>query len=307
MEVAPASADVRLTVRNLPELHDGHHYSIWASFYQFNRPSLTHGPQHEGGYVRLGDFIVGPDGRTMHDPSGSAARFRVPDGEYPHLLDDVILTIEAPHDSGHGMEEEPGPVLLGGKLAGTSEEANANLSMDYADAFGTDFAAAEGVYSLVAPSAGAADSNAGVWFVSSPSTGAPGLRGLPRAPEGWTYEGWVIRSPGEAPPVYFSTGQFPRADSMDSDGPGPGNPPGGGFVAPGQDFIAGVLQRPDLTSPEYAFMITLEPVNDDPGHPFPLVLLSSEALPAAPPEQRTRPLENTTARSIPSAAMTVRR
>ncbi len=94
---------------------------------------------------------------------------------------------------------------------------------------------------------------------------------------------------------------------MDSDGPGPGNPPGGGFAAPGQDFIAGVLQRPDLTAPGYAFMITLEPVNDDPGRPFPLVLLSSETLPAPPPEQRTRPLENTTGRTIPSAVMTVRR
>jgi hypothetical protein len=214
----------------------------------------------------------------------------------------MIITLEPASGTG----EEPGPVLLGGVVTGTAAEGRVHLTLSAGDAFGTDFAQASGVSTLVTPSS-PGDSNAGVWFVSNPSTGAPGLRGLPRAPEGWTYEGWVVDRLTPGAPLFFSMGKFVRPDSADADGAGPGSTPGPWFAAPGQDFLTGGLTRPDLSSARFALRVTLEPWPDASPAPFPLPLLSSEDLVTPPPEQRTRPLANVATRRVASADVVVRR
>jgi hypothetical protein len=273
----PPGADgpaVTLTVANLPVLPGGHCYELWATFYLFPGPPGAPAPSHDEGYLSLGRFVVDSSG-AMRAPDGTAALFPIPEGKSAQLFDDMIVTVEQTGAASDTGERDPGPVLLGGKVVGDERDGRADLSPAYDDAFGSDFSSCTGVCAIIAPtSTDPADSSSGVWFVTDRAAPAAGLVNLPVLPEGWMYEGWVVRR--DAPGAYTSTGRFVRPDSADSDGPGAGAGSLPGWNFPGQDFLTGPLARPDLASPSYWFMVTLEPEPDPSPFPSGLRVLSSE-------------------------------
>ncbi len=287
---------VHLSATNLPRLGEGEGmYSVYVSYFDFNRPVKAASVLHEEGFMKIGEFNVSSDGSYLVGANGAPASFTLPPGEDPQLLDDIVITIESrppPPDSG-----ETGPILIGGKFQGDERTARSFLTMLYIDAFGTDFSGVRGSYTLAAPTSVPADSNSGVWFFQG-SVPAPSLLNLPLLPDGWRYEGWVMAL-GISPPVFFSTGRFLRADSADYDGPGPGSGSGSGLSFPGQDFITGDLPRPDLSLPEYSFGVTVEPEPDNSETPFFLRILTSTTVQGA--------MSNTALRFAPTAEVSISR
>lgn len=303
---------VSVTVSNLPHLGDGEgHYQLWARFVIFDKPGHGDSPQHDSSEVGLGEFNVGPDGRSLVALDGGPIRFAVPVGQNPQLIDDIIMTIQS--DTG-GQHDDPGSAFLGGKVVGDATVGVADLSSAYPLALGSAFSNATGRFVIIAPTS-PTDSVSGVWFVQKQDTTiTSGLRGLPALPNGWVYEGWagsVVVETGRAAGTtrfhYFSTGRFHRADSADFDGAGPGKGPGIGFNFPGQDFINGYpgspAGRPDLRF--FVFLVTIEPESDNSPGPFPLNLFSTP-LPAAPlPAGQTLLMNNVSSTSFPRARVTI--
>ncbi|MFN0156519.1 MAG: hypothetical protein ACKVRP_00440 [Bacteroidota bacterium] len=269
--VSPPEPIFSLSIANLPHLdHDDGNYELWATFLDFNKSLGPDGLMHDEGFMSLGAFNISPGGDVV-DLDGHPMHFRISAGEDAQLLDDVVVSIER-HSHGIDTVEGPGPIIAGGKFRGDEQNAIADISITYLDAFGTNFSAVTGAYTLTAPSSDPADSNSGVWFFEQNSAPTPGLRNLPSLPEGWTYEGWAVNAAS-----FLSTGKFTKADSADFDGAGPGKGPGNGLNFPGQDFIVGDPARPDLSSLEYWFMITVEPSPDNASGPFFFTLLSNGA------------------------------
>lgn len=297
--VAPAQSIAHLSTFNLPRLGEGEGmYGVWASFYNFNRPSKIASPMHEEGFVKLGEFNVSVDGSFLADRDGAAAKLLIPAGNNPQLLDDIVITIES-DEAAPSDEEAPGPIIMGGKFHGDEFTATAEISMLYADAFESDFSEVAGSYVFTAPTSDPADSNSGIWFYLPGTSPAPSLQNLPVLPEGWRYEGWVIRHTGGSSVEYYSTGQFVKADSADFDGAGPGKGPGSGLNFPGQDFISGALPRPNLRTAEYSFAVTVEPEQDNSPEPFFLRILTSTSVPGT--------MQNIALRARPSASVSINR
>ena len=271
--VAPREADIALTVTNLPPLEHGEgSYRLWARIYEFSRRPAASSVTHSE-LVSLGDFAVDPATGACVDSAGRPVRFRIPDGWNPQLLASVMVTVQ-PHAHATGpRHEEPGPVLIAGALTGDEVHATATLTTASPEAFGTDFTAARGKYTVIAPTS-PADSLSGVWFVDMTVSPPAGIQGLPAPPPGWVYEGWVTDLAAQ-PPVEYSTGRFRRPDSADYDGPGPGRGPLPGLDFPGQDFITGTPMRPNLDSPRYTFQVTVEPASDDAPGASPFLLFTS--------------------------------
>ncbi|MDH3252205.1 MAG: hypothetical protein OEM41_05390, partial [Ignavibacteria bacterium] len=276
-QVASPEPRVSLTVTNLKTLPPGEgHYTLWAGFFEFAKAGGAAGTDDEE-LVSLGDFNIGADGVPVA-PDGGPVRFRIPGDKDVQLIEGVVVTIgsEALSKSTH---DEPGSPIMGGVMQGDEKLGRADLSTKFHDAVGADFSAAEGQYALLAPSSPVrADSSSGVWFVDISTSISAGLKGLPVLEGQWIYEGWVVDE-RSLTPTYYSTGTFRRADSADTDGAGPGKGPDSGLVFPGQDFITGPLARPDLSSPGFTFMITIEPVPDNAPGPFSFDLLDSRRPP----------------------------
>lgn len=307
--VSPAEPVVSLSVSNLPHLsHEEGYYQLWATFLDFNKPSQNLRPLHDEGYISLGTFNVSENGRYLTDTDGHPVRFTLPTGQNPQLIDRIAVTIQAHH---HGdslvHDDEPGQIIMGGWMRGTERNGVADLRTEFDHAIGSDFRSVLGNYTIMSPTSGPADSNSGIWFVQLGASTAPSLRNLPVLHEGWTYEGWVVHQPDGGQPVYYSTGKFLRPDSADFDGAGSGSGSGAGLNFPGQDFITGIPSRPDLTQPNYWFMVTVEPVPDTSPHPFSLRILSNEALTWPRSARTTLPLQNVVVTHVPSARMLIRR
>ena len=288
--------NVNLTVTNLPALAAGEgRYQLWASFTTFAKTAGINSPQHDSGFVSLGEFIIDANG-TPVALDGGPVRITVPQGQDLQLINDVVLTLQT-----RSTNQEPRPVIIGGKFHGDASRAIAQLDMSYVDAFGSDFSAVSGSYAIMAPTSVAADSNSGIWFVNRTPTLSPGLLNLP-ALTSWTYEGWVVDNLDPNHPAYYSTGKFLVANTADFDSAGPGRGAGAGLNFPGQDFINGTPARPNLRDSRYAFMVTLEPFPDNSPNPFYLKILASAP---APPAALT--LQNVAPLYAPRATVTIAR
>lgn len=296
--IDPPEALIELSSSGLRPLTEGH-YGLWATFFEFSRSGHGDGPLHDDGFVLLGKFTVATDG-SLVSLDGQPMRFRIPAGIDPQLLDDIVVTVETVVPEPGGTVER-GASLLGGKFTGDSQTAVADLRMGYRDALGNDFSTLTGAYTLIAPTS-PPDSNSGVWFLERGSPAVPSLRNLPVMRTGWTYEGWVVRRSAGAVVEYISTGKFVRADSADFDGAGAWKGTGVGLQFPGQDFIT-YSPRPNLRSPEFSFMVTLEPVQDNSPEPFFVRLLES----AGQPTQSAGILVNVIRDHAPIGRVTVRR
>jgi hypothetical protein len=306
-EDIPPVALFEVGLTGLPPIEVAHgHYQLWASLYTFPKRAAGQAPLHEDGYISLGEFLVDSTGR-LTALSGEPVQFVLPSGSSAQLLDDMIVTIQPAASAPDTGQEEPGPVVLGGKVVGDERTGRADLGLDYTDAFETDFSNIVGSCTILAPTSVPSDSNAGIWFVEHPEAPVAGLAQLPRLPGGWVYEGWVVRRDSAAGGAYFSTGKFTRPDSADQDGAGPGSGQGPGLNFPGQDFITGVLPAPDLSGGAFSFQVTLEPVPDTWPTPFGLRLLSSEFTAPGGTAGRTRRLENVMTGHLPGGRVIIHR
>ena len=268
-QVPDRQAAVHLEVSNLPSLSSGH-YQLWANILEFNKSGSVHAPLHSE-IVSLGEFTVGTDGSPT-GLTGNPATFHVPADRDPQLIDDLLITVQAEDPLGKLAHEEPGPAILGGKMTGDAHRGIANMRIDYPGALHYELSSATGKCTITSTtSSNPADSNSGVWFFEKSGTTEASLKNLPGLTGGWRYEGWVIEP--SLPPKFYSTGRFTRADSMDSDGAGPGRGPGVAPNFPGQDFLTGTPLRPDLRT--YRFLVTIEPEPDNSPDPFFLTLFSS--------------------------------
>lgn len=298
---------ISLTVSRLPRLGQGEgNYELWAKFVIFDRFDQTNAPQHDSTAVSLGKFNVTADGNGVVGLDGGPARFTIPADQDPQLMDIAFVSIQQA-DTG----DDPGPILLAGRVSGDASVGVADLDVSHPAAFGSPFANVTGDFTIIAPTS-PSDSNSGVWFVDRQGSSiSAGLRNLPVLPEGWVYEGWVgnyvTPEPGPGFFSYFSTGRFLRADSADLDGAGPGRGPGAGFSFPGQDFInatgSGTPVRPDLRF--YVFMVTIEPDPDNSPRPFPLILLSTPLPPAPLPQGQTLLMNNVSSSSLPQGRIRI--
>lgn len=287
--------NVKLTISNLPPLKETEgHYQVWVTFTTFAKVGANASPQHDSGFVSLGEFNIDANGAAV-GRDGNPARLEVPAERNVQLLSDVVITVQR-----SGQYQDRGPAILGGRFRGDASRAFATLDMSYADALGSDFSVVSGKYAIMAPTS-PADSNSGVWFVDRTPGLVPGLLSLPSI-RNWTYEGWVVDNLDPEHPRYFSTGKFLKANTADFDSAGPGRGSGAGLNFPGQDFINGVPLKPDLTSSRYSFMITLEPFPDNSPDPFFLQILTS-VLPSPAPST----LYNVIQTHAPQATVTIAR
>ena len=292
--------NITVSAKGLPQLHSGEgHYQLWATFFQFNKRFAPQSPMHEGEFVSLGKFLVAENG-TLRGLDGSVAEFHVPPGRSLQLLQDIVISIQ-PATQVH--DDEPGPIILGGKFFGDASRAHAELTISYVDALNAGFASAVGQCTIIAPTS-PADSNAGVWFVESGTTISAGLRNVPRLPMTWKYEGWVIERANNQT-IYHSTGKFSRADSADLDGAGITGGSGAPLNFPGQDFVTGAF-RPSLTDGKFAFMISIEPFPDNAEGPFFLRLFETSTNPGLV-LPRKQPMQNVMSASSPTARVVIQR
>src|SRR5207249_4332215 len=152
-EVVSAPAPVvNVTVTNLPTLPAGQgHYQVWATFIIFSKVGGSESPLHDSGFVSLGEFNVGTNGQDLVDPDGGPARFAIPAGDDPQLINEVIIALQAPETPLNKVaHEERGAPIIGARFLGTSSMAVANLNVGYIKAFGTNFSGVAGKYTITA-------------------------------------------------------------------------------------------------------------------------------------------------------------
>ncbi|MBI5472163.1 MAG: hypothetical protein HY961_07440 [Ignavibacteriae bacterium] len=304
--IEQTTSRITLTVQNLPPLEAGH-YQLWGTFFQFNKSTGVSSPQHEDEYVSFGEFKITTDG-TVEALDGGRPEFKLPPNADPQLLRDVVVAIQSEHEVPEPRHDEPGSIVMGGAFRGDAAMATADLSISYADAFNANLDIASGKCTMVSATS-PADSNFGLWFVESVAAQTAGLKNLPKLPDEWRYEGWVVdkfRSTVD-PPKYYSTGKFMKADSADYDGAGPyADSTRTGHNFPGQDFVRNPV-RLDLSPPfRFYFMITLEPYPDNSINPNFLKLLTTETL-TIPPQGRTMSMQNVISSVAPRGKVVVNR
>ncbi len=232
----PEFGNLNLSLSGLEDLGDDYVYEGWMMV--------------SGAPVSTGTFTVDANG----NPSSSSFQ-----ADYAMLKDATafILSIEPAVDS------DPAPSntkILAGSFSGSS----ASLAISDANAVGTDFDSATGLYFLATPTNGpASNETSGIWFMD-PANGTAGLT-LPTLGAGWIYEGWVVI---DGIPV--STGTFRSGDMADSGNPHSGTQ--GAPAVPGEDFFvdapAGLNFNipPDLAGK--TAVVSVEPVPDNTTAPF---------------------------------------
>ena len=236
-------------VDGLGTLSAGFHYEGWAII--------------DGAPVSIGKFNVDASG-VITDLDGIAIpNGRLAAGRDLRVASDFVLTIETPGD----VDITPSPVkYLAGPLDGDA------VTLSVADAFGDDFAAAEGKFILATPTDGPNNNEtSGLWFLDlSSEPAAPGLV-LPVLPAGWVYEGWVVV---DGTPI--STGRFDAGDAADFDAPFSGELDSPDV--PGEDFL---VEAPSgwtfpLSLRAQLTVVSIEPDDDDSPAPFALKPLVGE-------------------------------
>ena len=234
--------ELTLAFEDLPILQTGH-YEGWLTF--------------DDEVMSFGKFFIGADGRArfLSGELIERARFDVDLSQ----ASTVIITIEPEDD----VDFVRGVTFLEGSLRGN----RAILT------FPEDLSQRSGSFTLATPTDPDAPETAGVWFYEGdPKTAS---LNLPRTPEGWRYEGWIVTSS-----FTLSTGKFFFPEGADRNNPFTGPEPLPAF--PGEDFLTNA--PPEFSFPvdvsEARVIVSLEPVirNLDPtGNAIFIELLTGDA------------------------------
>jgi hypothetical protein len=152
-----------------------------------------------------------------------------------------VLTVEPPGDADDVPSDQK---LLGGAFSGGTAALTARGFVTQSGS--ADFATSPGTHVLLTPTtATATDDDGGIWLLDPMGAPDPTVT-LPPLANGWTYEGWLVYSPGTAMQTAISYGKYrPQGDGTlrgrDSDAAGPlsGAPGnlGSGPPFPGGDFV----------------------------------------------------------------------
>ena len=217
------------------------------------------------GVPALGDGYVWEGWLVTSDGPQTTGRFNLEDGKSEYTFDvsselasnatKFVLTIEP----AEGDDPAPAATKF---LAADLNDGAGTATIDTAPAIGTDFSSAAGSYILAAPTGDNASYTNGLWFLDNSGQDPVASLTLPDLPEGWAYEGWVVKDG----PV--STGNFIAPDMADSDMGGPYAGPNDAPPFPGQDFVTEGNER-DLTD-GHMVVISVEPDPDDSPMPFTL-------------------------------------
>ncbi|MDA1190446.1 MAG: hypothetical protein O3A46_02040 [Candidatus Poribacteria bacterium] len=264
---AAGGKSVALSFSGLSPLQGGSHYEGWAVV--------------AGEPVSTGKFNVGADG-SLVDMNGNA----VPLGEFKLSRSiagaaAIVISVESTGD------DDAYPSLthiLGGNVVSNT----AQLKIDHPAALRDNFADASGKFVLATPSNEVTtDEKSGIWWMEPTSEGATKGLNLPRLPEGWVYEGWVVVNG-----VPVSTGTFTHADFSDNSEPHGGIMPSPTF--PGEDFLAnapkGFTFPVDLSGAQAR--ITVEATPDDAPAPSTLKV-STASIPTDAATMVVYTMENT--------------
>ena len=275
VEQKVAQVQVRIEIEDLPVLHNGFQYRVWArrGFEYLATEGFNKAPN--GGYLNgAGQFVQ--NSFVFEDDISEA--------------DLIVLSIESKAGAG---EEPSGSIIMAGEVVNSV----AQMSTAHRLALGTSFASAAGSFMLFNNTIGAAPTDiSGVWFASNAGGSTTGSLSLPELPAEWVYEGWV-----NVGGTMLSTGTFSRTDRNDdnrryseSDTP----------QFPGEDFLIDAPQGVTfpLNPSGGTVMVTVEPVPDDRPEPFGITVLSG-AIPASP-AART-PYAMTGAVTAPSGKITL--
>jgi hypothetical protein len=214
----------------------------------------------------MGSFVVDEDG-AITAPDGGPASFQVPEGYNPNLLEDALLTVEAPGSDG----DAPGPRLLSASFTGNDQTGYATLTLNGPDAFGSAFDTVNlsGTIRLLTPSTlESDDEEMGIWFVDGVGFPSLALPDLPVTDDnvGWIYEAWLFDST-DGQPHYTSLGQFRKPGLKDLNGAGPNaGPEDVSLSAPGEDFVTGETRI--LNDGSYGVLVSLQPETPRMESPF---------------------------------------
>ncbi|MGE3801372.1 MAG: hypothetical protein AB7H80_10155 [Candidatus Kapaibacterium sp.] len=302
----PTYSELGVDVRtfDLPPLDPSEgHYELWFSYPDDPVSGKPTAVQHgDALYVSFGKFVVDQDG-TVRGLDGGSPSFTIPEGYNPSLLNDAILTIEAPNDS----DDTPSGRFLSGNFAGTSEQGEAVLKTNGNDAFGNAFDTLNlsGVYRLISLSTTATNDDVqGIWFVDLIGRATLKLPDMPTSRDNpnWAYESWLVRTVGGTT-EYISLGKFGQADTLDVDGAGPnaGSDPIL-LSAPGEDFVQGDIRL--LNDGTYDVIVSLQPTGIVLNRPF-YPLLQGPPIPKDLDPMETQPM--TLAPGLPAIEITVDR
>ena len=230
-------------------------------------------------YTSLGSFRINFNGRPV-DLDGDLIDHFESDFD---LFDAarLVVTFES-SSAGQRAGAGTGPEIMSGLITGNSFELDN----------GAAFQGVLGQYLIVTPSDGGGipdtvaedetNPNCGIWFTARDwGRPGPGL-GLPVAPEGWIYEGWLMHDHME----FLSMGQFDSINVLDDNNI---------YLAseerlyaestyhfPGEDFLVNAPEG--LTFPfdvrGSMTFVTMEPIPDnDPDNPFMIMTLFCKTIP----------------------------
>jgi hypothetical protein len=260
------SSTVTLSVEGLEPLSGGMNYQAWLMAGAMEQP---------WGYPLL-LFNINENGELV-DPAADT----VLTGPFPAQINaDGVFGIAISLENAETLQAYSSfSFILGAQFA----EGSGSLSTAHWIAFNTSLTEATGQFVLRTPTdEDPENETSGVWFLDPTVTPTGTGLNLPEAPEGWTYESWVMV--GDQP---LSMGKFFVPDAADSTGTYSGalSPPD----FPGEDFLTGApagLTFPlDLSGA--SVMVTMEPWAQwdlEPEAPFFLRLFELEIPAGAEPE-----------------------
>ena len=217
-----------LSVSNLQPLVEASTYELWV--------------MQDSKALSLGRFNTDLSG------AGFLGEFKELEGELSNG-DKVFITIESSADG----DDEPSETIVLSGVVDEDVEKRVNFDLPI------DFNQVSGNYILGTPTNSPEDLEAyGVWFVRP--GGQVASLDLPDAPNGWKYEGWIIRGTHR-----LSSGRFSQIDEADDFDGYSGEQSGPNF--PGEDYLVNL--PPGLDEPLYLadgesqVVVSFEPESED--------------------------------------------
>ena len=203
-----------------------------------------------------------------------------------------VLTIEPTNDT------DPGPTkthLVAGNF--DAARTQAALSVAHPAALGNDFTSAAGKFFLATPTNNnPATDDQGIWWIDASSGRMEAGLSLPKLPEGWVYEGWVVV---DGKPM--TTGRFTSVTGADSDCAGPAaGTAAAAPLFPGQDFI-----NPAKKLPGGMAVISIEPEQDNSPAPFLLKPLLTNPIGSSTGPSNGQTMLNQSSKLNPTGTVTI--
>lgn len=215
-------------------------------------------------YISCGKFNVDGSGNVV-DVNGNAKTLKLEWRPYDFNTAKYSLITVDPPSFTDTVTLNGAVKILGGDAAISGDTLTSVMSMSYPKALGSivnSFSASAASFMLYTPTdttTGMPRWFNGIWFCGTDTVSS--IMNLPVLPDSllWIYQAWIFNGydPNHA---FTKIGFFKNPYLADDDGAGSYAGPGLPFPRPGEDWIYnGPIS--DLRTPNYAVLISLEPVN----------------------------------------------